>query len=150
MLLDHFLNLFLLGVTVAGEGFFDLVRCVFVDHEIILPGDEEDDTTSFGNRDAGGDVLGEEEFLDGEAVGVVGVDDLVERIVNIKKTVAERGVRWSGNNTTIEHLRVTTIESIHGGALLLAIGVNICRDFYNSKTTDTCAWVNTENTHYLT
>ena len=64
VLLDHFLDLFFFGVAVAGEGFFDLVWGVFVDHEAVLAGDEEDYTASLGDRDAGGDVLGEKEFLD--------------------------------------------------------------------------------------
>ena len=46
---DHSLDLRLVGLAVAADGLFDLVRGVFVDGEVVLFGDQETDAASFGN-----------------------------------------------------------------------------------------------------
>ena len=138
MLLNHFLDLLLLGVAVAGEGFFDLVRSVFVDHETILAGDEEDDAAGLGDRDAGGDVLGEKEFLDAEAVGVVHVDDFVEGVVNVEETVWEGGVRGGRDDTAVDHLWATAIHGINWPG---TSGWFFRNNINNTKTTNACTWI---------
>lgn len=57
---NHFLDLTLGSGAIAGQGFLDFIRRVFVDGEVFLFGGEKNDTTGFGDGDAGGDVFGEE------------------------------------------------------------------------------------------
>ena len=101
---DHFLHLFFMGVTIAGDGHFDLVWRIFKNRELILFSDEQADATSFGDRDAGGDVLFEEEFLDCHHGRVILVDNLVERVINILESVGLGGVGWCGNDTIVNCL----------------------------------------------
>jgi hypothetical protein len=99
---DHFLDLRFMGLAVAADGFFDLVRTIFKNREIILFGDEEANAAGFGNGNTGRDVLFEEEFFDRHNVRVVLVDDFVEGVVNIFEAVGEWGVRRGGDDAVVE------------------------------------------------
>ena len=150
VLLDHFLNLLLLGVAVAGEGLFDLVWRVFVDHEIVLFRDEEDNATSLGNRDASGDVLAEEKFLDAETVGMIAIYNLMEGVIDVEEAVAEGGVSRSGDDAAVKHGWTSAIESVYRGAFLLMVGVDVGCDLDDAEAADAGAWIDTEDTHYFT
>lgn len=65
----HFFHLSFGGGAVAGEGFLDFVWSVFENWNVVLSGDEQDDTASFSDGDAGGDILGKEEAFDGDKIG---------------------------------------------------------------------------------
>lgn len=99
---DHFLDLRFMGLAVAADGFFDLVRTVFKNREIILFGDEEANAAGFGDGDAGRNILFEEEFFDRHDVGMVLVDDFVERVIDVFEAVGERSMRRSGDDAVVE------------------------------------------------
>ena len=115
MLFDHFLNLFFLGVAIAGESLFDLVRVVLENRKIMLASDKKNNAKSLGDRNAGCNVLDKEKFFYRHDVGLVLFDDFVDGIVDVEKPVAERRVGRGGDNAAIEHLRMAAIESVDGG-----------------------------------
>lgn len=84
---DHFLDLGFVGLAIAADGLLNLVRAVFENWHVILFRDEKADAAGFGDGDAGGDVLFEEEFFDRHDVGAILVDDFVEGVVDIFETV---------------------------------------------------------------
>lgn len=59
---DHFLDLGLVGLAIAADGFLDLVGGVFEGRQVALLGDEQADATSLCDRNARGDILFEKSF----------------------------------------------------------------------------------------
>lgn len=125
--LDHGLDLGLVGLAVAADGFFDLVGGVFVDRETVLLRDEEADAAGFGDGDAGGDVLFEEEFFDGHDVGMVGGDNFVKGVVNVLEAVGKRSVGRGGDDAVVEGLAATDdAEAANAGTWVDAEDAGLC------------------------
>ena len=100
----HFLHLGLVSMAIAGNGHFDLVRSVLVNRHMVLFSDEQADAASFGDRDAGSDILFEKELFDGHDLGVVKIDNFVQRIVDVFETVGQRSAGRSRNDAVIKSL----------------------------------------------
>ena len=125
--LDHGLDLGLVGLAVAADGFFDLVGGVFVDGETVLLRDEEADAAGFGDGDAGGNVLFEEEFFDGYDVGMVGGDNFVKGVVNVLEAVGKRSVGRGGDDAIVKGLATTDdAEAANAGTWVDAEDAGLC------------------------
>ena len=119
----HFLHLGFVGVAVAGDGHFDLVRSIFENREAILVGDEQTNAASFCDGNTGSNVLLKKEFFDRHDFGMMLIDELVKRVINILEAVGKRGVCGRRNDAVIDG----------AGA------------FNDAKTTNARTWVDTEN-----
>ena len=135
---DHSLDLRLVGLAVAADGLFDLVRGVFVDGEVVLFGNQETDAAGLGDRDAGGDVLLEEEFFNCHDVGVVCVNDFVERVINIFQAVGEWCVGRGGDDAVVKGLTTADdTEAADAGAGVNAEDAGRGRGGFSGAGSDT-------------
>ena len=82
---DHELHLLLVRLAVAGNRLLDLHGRVLEEVAALVARDEQDDTSRLRDVDAGRDVLGEEQFLDRDAVGLVLVEKVVEPVIDHMK-----------------------------------------------------------------
>lgn len=99
---NHLLHLVFVGGTVAGDSFFDFVGGVFMDGEVVLATDENDDTAGFGDGDAGGDIFAKKQLFDGDDIGLVGFDNFVKGFVHIEESVWQRRVGRSGDDAVVD------------------------------------------------
>ena len=127
---NHFLHLRFTGGTIAGQNFFDFVWGVFKNRDFKLSGNEQDDTTRFGDHDTSGDVFRKEEFFNGNDIGFGRFKDFAKGIVEFEEAAREFAVFGSSDDAIIERFSVST-----------GFGLN------EAETATADTWVYTENLH---
>ena len=103
--LDHIHHLPLLGEAVADDRLLDLHGRVFEKRHSALGRRAEDDAAPVRDGDAGGDVVGEEQLLDRDRIGLELRDQLLHVALDLHETRGQRKPRLRGNRTVAKHLR---------------------------------------------
>ena len=70
------------GIAVANHGLLDLHGLVRIHLQPRLPDGEQNHTPALGHPDAGGDILAEEQLLDGHTVGLADLQKLAHILID--------------------------------------------------------------------
>lgn len=89
----HVHDLFFLGQTVAHHRLLYLHGRVLVDGDAHLLRRAEDDAAPVGHGDAGGDVLAEKQFLDGDLIRLELPDQLLQIVPDLHQPGCQRHTR---------------------------------------------------------
>ena len=132
----HLHDLLLDGIAIAHHRLLDLHGGVFIGGHALFPGSQQDHAPGLGHHDTGGLVVGEEELLNGNGIGLIPVDDGADPIVDLFQAQIRIQAGFGGHSPIGDGRKGSVVIADHAIAHNGITGVNAQND--HRKTP--CSW----------